>query len=60
MKWMPDTCGCSFECQIDQDGVDLDWISTYTTCDIHSALSGQPLLAQVLSENRAKNLAQGN
>jgi len=55
MKWMPDTCECSIECVIDQDGVDLDWLSTYQTCDIHAALSGQPLLDKVLADNRAAN-----
>jgi len=60
MKWMPDTCGCSIECVIDQDGVDLDWISTYQTCDKHATLMGQTLLDTVLQENRDKNLENGN
>jgi hypothetical protein len=60
MKWSPDTCECIFECVIDQDGVDLDWISTYNTCETHKDLMGQILLDTVMTENRTKNLGINN
>lgn len=56
MKWSPDTCGCIFECVINNLG-DLDWIQSYSICPIHIELTGQTLLNTVVAENRSKNQA---
>lgn len=62
-RWSPDTCGCSFDYQWDnQQSPDVrthTFSNVVKRCPEHAALSGVALYDAVLTENQTKNILLG-